>query len=310
MFKKKQAPQPERRRPISGASQQPSTVFSYHAARSMRADVVRDADRPDEATVAARRKRRRSLLSNARAIGVTLAVVLFVVLDLMLSTTPKVVETGDGSGQIFLRSSATYAAAAHQLFSSSAFNRNKVTVDTKQISADMQREFPELTAVNVTLPFVGSQPVMYIQPASPKLILATQSSGTLVIDDEGRALISTTQVANLSKLHLPTVTDQSGLNVRVGASALTAANVSFITEVVGQLSAKGVAITSLTLPAASSELDVRVSGANYFIKFNLAATDARQEAGTYLAVRNYLASQKQTPSSYIDVRVPGRAYYK
>ncbi len=310
MFKKKQAPQSERRRPISGAPQTPSAVFSYHAARSMRPDTLRDIDRPDEATIAARRKRRRSLASNARVVGVTLAVILFAVLDLMLSTTPKVVETGDSSGQIFLRSSATYAAAARQLLSSSAFNHNKVTVDTKQISADMQREFPELTAVNVTLPFVGSQPVIYIQPAAPKLVLATQSSGSLVIDNEGRALISTTQVTGLSKLHLPTVTDQSGLKVKVGESALTAADVSFVAEVVGQLSAKGVTITSLTLPVASSELDVRVSGASYFIKFNLAATDARQEAGTYLAVRNYLATHSQTPLAYVDVRVPGRAYYK
>lgn len=310
MFKKKQAPQPERRRPISGPPQAPSAAFSYRAARSVRQDAARDTDRPDETALAARRKRRRSLLSNARVIGVTLAIVLFAVLDLMLGTTPKVVETGDSSGQIFLRSSAAYAAAADKLFAGSMFNRNKVTVDAKQISADMLREFPELTAVNVSLPFVGSQPVMYIQPATPKLILATQGSGTLVIDNEGRALINTSQVAGISKLQLPTVTDQSGLSVQVGKSALTAANVSFITEVVGQLSAKGVTITSLTLPAASSELDVHVIGANYFIKFNLAVTDARQEAGTYLAVRNYLASHKQTPLAYVDVRVPGRAYYK
>jgi len=276
----------------------------------MRPEVTRDTSRPDEATLAARRKHRRSWLGNARFVGVTLAVILFAALDLMLSTTPKVVETGDSSGQIFLRSASTYTAAANQLFSKSALNRNKVTVDTKQISAAMLREFPELTAVNVSLPFVGSQPVMYIQPATPKLILATQSSGSLVIDNEGRALISTTQVSNLSKLHLPTVTDQSGLAVQVGQAALTAANVSYITEVVGQLSAKGVAVTSLTLPAASSELDVRVAGAAYFIKFNLAATDARQEAGTYLAVRSYLATHNQTPAAYVDVRVPGRAYYK
>lgn len=310
MFKKKQAPQSERRRPIAGTPQQPSAVFSYHASRSMRTEAVRDAGRPDEATLAARRRHRRSWLSNARFVGLTLAVILFVVLDLMLSTTPKVVETGDSSGQIFLRSASAYTAAAHQLFSNSALNRNKVTVDTKQISATMLHEFPELTAVNVSLPFVGSQPVVYIQPATPKLILATQSSGNLVIDNEGRALISTTQVSNLSKLHLLTVTDQSGLAVQVGQTALTAADVSFVTEAVGQFSAKGVTVTSLTLPATSSELDVHIAGATYFIKFNLAAADARQEVGTYLAVRSYLAAHNQTPAVYVDVRVPGRAYYK
>ena len=71
MFKKKQAPQPERRRQISGAPQQPSAVFSYHAARSMRPDVARDARAAGlhHALVLVRESWHGSLAARMRAVG-------------------------------------------------------------------------------------------------------------------------------------------------------------------------------------------------------------------------------------------------
>jgi hypothetical protein len=66
----------------------------------------------------------------------------------------------------------------------------------------------------------------------------------------------------------------------------------------------------MTLPPATSELDVRVAGQPYFIKFNLQSGDARQQAGTFLATQSHLQSQNIVPSTYIDVRVDGRSYYK
>ncbi len=143
----------------------------------------------------------------------------------------------------------------------------------------------------------------------PTLILQTIAGNAYVIDDRGRALLPASQVPQISKLSLPTVTDQSGLSIALGKVALPSSSVTYITEVVGQLRAQQLAIAALTLPAASSELDVRVSGAPYTIRFNLQG-NARAEAGTYLAAIAQLNREHKVPSTYIDVRVDERAYYK
>jgi hypothetical protein len=109
---------------------------------------------------------------------------------------------------------------------------------------------------------------------------------------------------------LPQVVDQSGLQVKLNQQALTSADVSFIQTVVAQLAARKVTVSSLVLPASSNELDARIAGQTHFVKFNLHDNDARQQAGAYLATIAQLKRKNTPPSQYIDVRVPGRAYYQ
>jgi hypothetical protein len=68
-------------------------------------------------------------------------------------------------------------------------------------------------------------------------------------------------------------------------------------------------IESLTLPSGLSELDVRIKGQGYYVKFNLLG-DGREEAGAYLALKSHLDAGHITPRQYIDVRVEGKGYYK
>jgi hypothetical protein len=86
----------------------------------------------------------------------------------------------------------------------------------------------------------------------------------------------------------------------------------FIVSVVQQVKAHNIDISSLTLPSGTSELDMRLNNQPYFVKFNMHAglASARQQAGTFIAVKNRLESQGIAPSQYIDVRVDGRAYYQ
>jgi hypothetical protein len=156
---------------------------------------------------------------------------------------------------------------------------------------------------------MSHRPIVYIAPTTPSLILAG-STGSYVLDNNGKALIATSNVADIGKLDLPTVADQSGLRVKSNDIALAGTEVNFIQTVVAELQAKGVAIESLTLPPAAYELDVKPVGVGYFVKFNMHEPTARQQSGTFLAVRARLATQSITPSSYIDVRLDGRAYYK
>ncbi len=311
MFKKKPTPPAtvRQRQPVQpGGPRGGSLVFSYHASARPVLPATKQKGIPKQPAPAAARRKASVKWVTRRPKLAALAVLVIVLADLVLGVNPKIQVTGAQTGQIFLRTPSVYAQAAHDMLAGSVFNRNKITIDTTSVAKRMQDKFPELSGVSVALPVLGAQPTVYIQPATPRLLLAGRD-GMYVLDDSGRALIAASQVPHIGTLGLPTVVDQSGLAVQLGHITLSSSSVFLITEVTGQLKAKGVAFTSLVLPQGTSELDVKISGAPYTIKFNLRG-DARAEVGTYLAVAGQLAKEKKVPGEYIDVRVDQRAYYK
>jgi hypothetical protein len=310
MFSKsKKQPEPSRRR--ARLSQQPdvrsNAVFSYHANRSVReTNQFRDAER-EQSKDTPRRQHRANWAKKMPAIAIGLAVVVLLGFCLQLSDNAKVETVGTASGQLFLRDKSVYAAAARQAFAVWT-NGNKMTVDTAKISADLRKQFPELQVVSVSLPVIGTQPTVYIQPAIPKLLLVSKN-GMFVLDSNGRALIAGNQVAKLTELGVPVVTDESGLTIDAGNIALPKATVSFITEVVGQLKAKGLTVNSMTMPAGTNELHIKIDKVGYEVICNLHG-NAREEAGSYLAVKQWLEANKKSPRAYVDVRVENKAYYQ
>jgi hypothetical protein len=252
-----------------------------------------------------------------RHFGWLLATVAFIGLvgyEMQLSTTPKVVSLVQASDAPFLQDSSVYAQKASELFNATAANRNKLTVDTSNITLQLKKQFPELQDVSVSLPVIGDRPTVYIRPAAPALVLSS-TAGSYVIDENGRAVAeeTTRSGSSANKLQIPTVTDQSGLQVKVGSQVLPRSATAFVSTVVSQLKAQHVTVKSLLLPAAASELDIYVSNAPYFIKFNLHDADsdkAALQAGTYIATIKQLTRQGITPAQYVDVRLEGRAYYK
>jgi hypothetical protein len=107
---------------------------------------------------------------------------------------------------------------------------------------------------------------------------------------------------------LPVVNDQSGIAVEVGKTVLPAEDIAFMTTVIAQLKAKQINAETITLPATAHEVDIKPAGQAYTVKFNV-DTDAREAAGAYLATKQKLEQTNVKPAQYIDVRVPGRAYY-
>jgi hypothetical protein len=317
MFGKKKPPKPGRQRPQAGTERRSSVVFSYHAnsrsARPSSGNPVRDLKAQQKeakkSPVAVRRSKQINWLKRGPAILALALAGVLLLNSLFLSSQPRIIQTGDGRGQIFLRNESTYQQAATDILGSSLLNRTKLTIDTGNMAQKLSSEFPELGSVTVALPVFGHQPVVRIEPASPALILTTASGQSYVLDAAGRALITPAQAPGVSRLGLPVVTDQSGLLITTGHIALPSGSVGFISEVVGQSRAAHVTISSLTLPKGTSELDMRVSGVAYYVKFSVRG-DARGEAGTFLAVKQQLERDHKTPSIYLDVRVDGRAYYK
>jgi cell division septal protein FtsQ len=246
-----------------------------------------------------------------RAGVLLLSVAIVVSLVNILSVSPHAriepLTSSKAADGALLRSHAEYQAAADKLLGSSIWNRNKITINTDQISHQLAAEFPELSSASVTLPLLAHRPTVYVQPAEASLVVAADN-GAFVIDQNGRALMPSSNLPTAR--NLPQVVDQSGLQIGTGRQVLPSDNVAFIQTVQYELGAKHVHISSMVLPAAARELDAYIEGQPYFVKFNLANDDARQQAGTYLATAAELHRQHTTPKHYIDVRVDGRAYYK
>lgn len=304
---KKTSPEPPRRQRLRSDRADTPTAFSYHARRADReANTGRKLQRSNLKPAAERLGR---YWLQRFGLFILLIVALVCAVDVLtLSTDPKIELTSPSGDRSFLQTDETYHRAAAGLLAASIWNHNKITVDTGSVSQQLLTKFPELAAASVTLPLLAHRPVVYLQGAQPALILVTRS-GSYVISTDGKALLPSDQSPALTALHLPVVTDQSALRVTLDKKALTPANVRFIRTVMAELAARHVATGSLTLPPGTSELDVALSGQPYFIKFNLANDDARQQAGTFLALQAKLRSQNITPAKYVDVRVDGRAYY-
>lgn len=287
--------------------QRPATSMSYH---SRRADQEANTGRqqPREQRQPLPGARLRFWLQRFGLIVLLMAITASV-LDLLYLSPHSQIKTLGNTDITLLHSRAQYQAAADRLLAGNLADRNKLTVNSAALATALKRQFPELSAVTVTVPLLAHQPVVYIQPAQPALILLA-ANGPFVIDDSGMAVLSVPDTTKLAALRLPQVLDQSALTLRPNQQALPAASVSFIRAVVDQLAAKQLGVAALTLPAGSSELDVSLVGQSYVGKFNLASDTARQQTGTFLATKAYLESRHSPPAAYIDVRVSGRAYYK
>ncbi|HSW99644.1 MAG TPA: hypothetical protein VLH38_01260 [Patescibacteria group bacterium] len=315
--KKKQPPIQGRQRPQVLPERRNSAVFSYHAnnrtARVGTGNTGRDLKaqqkEAEKGPAAERRQTKINWLKRAPTIiGVGL-LILLLLNSVLLSTQPRIVSIGDSHSTLFLRSEGSYQQAAADLLDDSLLNRTKITINVNTIAQKLQSQFPELAHVTVTLPVFGQHPVVHIQAPTPMLILSSNSGQSYVLDTTGRALLTPAQAPEVSKLSLPVVTDQSGLSVVPGHIVLPSSTVAFISQVAGQMQGAHLSVASLTLPKGTSELDVRLSGVGYYGRYNIRG-DGRAEAGTFLAVKRQLDAKRTVPSTYVDVRVDGRAYYK
>lgn len=316
LFKRKNqtdSEQPAGRRPYRVDSHEtirPKSTFSYYTKRSEdTTNVGRDLDNSYSAlpkSDSVPRKLFRRLL----IFIVILVAIGLVGYSLILQPEPKIVALSTANNQIFLEDSDVYQQAANKLFDQTG-NRNKLTINTKQISVSLLHQFPELADVSVTLPMAGHIATVYIQPSNPKLVFKQAAGGSFILDSNGKALVSADlHTDEIAKMHLPLVQSQNDDIYSVGQTVLPSTTVAFIQTVQQQLSANHIQITNMVLPKATSELDVYIAGQPMYGKFNTEQDSALQQSGTFVATYRHLLNTGRLPRQYIDVRIDGRAYYK
>ncbi len=311
LFKKNKNSPIAQRQPSRTLGVSKRSKFSYYDSRAPReAQPIRRPSEQPTSTVLKDRAKKRSPVPTV-FVSVIIAVLLIDIL--WLETSPRVIvdEPNNAAAQLLIRPTDIYERAAQKLFAASAGNRTKVTINTAAIDMRMQREFPELSNVSITLPLFGHQPTLYLDPTTPVAILNVQPSDYYLISPTG-IILKNLPLTTVNVLKLPIVTDQNNLNVAIGQPVLVESDISFIDTVIAQLQAYKIGISSLTIPQGTRELDVHLQNVPYYVEFNLndGSTDMSQQIGTFLATRKYLIAQNITPAQYINAQVPGRVYYK
>lgn len=280
-------------------------VFSYHSTQRSGGETT--TRRFDQFREAPARRRFRFNWHQLPIILASCAIIVCLIYIGTLSGKPRVVVMGDQQRSL-LRDRSVYEQAATEALGSSWLNGSKITVNTKQVSIDLRRRFPELSVAVVTIPLMDRRPVVEVAGAQPALSLRANNSAFL-LDETGRALVSDKDIPDVGSWKVPQVIDESSAKAKVGQGILPEQTVTFITTFVAQLQAKGLKVTELRLPSQASELQVKIDGSNYVIKTST-RSDPRQAAGTFLALKDKLAQLHTTPKEYVDVRVEEKAYYK
>lgn len=281
------------------------STYSYHSSRSMREGSNARYTRAEQEVMSV--EKRTKYIRHIPAYIAVIVIIASLIYAITLSQNAKVEVVGNSSNT-FLQSPKVYQQAVDKILKSSYLNKSKLTIDTDTISSQIDAEFPELNGVTLVVPLSGHQPILEIRPAKSVVVLSN-SQGKFMINQNGAAMVKLDTPNKLQQFNLPVVTDDSGLNVKLGSQVLPVASMAFINTVITQFAAKNIPIQSMTLVAVPYELDVQVRGVPYVVKFNL-MSDANYAVGTYFSTVQELATLKQTPAQYIDIRIPGRAYYK
>jgi hypothetical protein len=184
-------------------------------------------------------------------------------------------------------------------------NKNKITFNKERLAKDLIGEFPEIRNVNIELPIFGQKPVIRIYVAKPAFLLRSEGREYLLISN-GVALGQKEDYKNLPSLI--TIDDESGYKITVGQKILSDNDILFLQTLNAQLNRRKVSLKNLVLSKSPQEVNLYTEDAKYYTKFYMGG-DASLQAGQYLAAKNAFKSQPP-PSTYLDVRVSGKIFYK
>lgn len=218
----------------------------------------------------------------------------------MLGGSSKVIVLQDGAG--LAESATTYENTVNKLLKTSLFNRSKITIDTRGIATELRRLHPEIESAIMTVPLFGGQSTVYVALSEPVFVLQ-QGTNRYTLSASGYI----TSAAS-DDIDLPLVQDDTGETVSIGKQLLPRSTVQFMKTVHYQFAQTDIKVNALVLPAKKAyEVNARLEGKPYIIRFNL-QEDALQQSGAAIATIEQLGST--VPTGYLDVRVPGRIYYK
>ncbi len=284
-------------------------TYRYHAVR------MRSSDKTE------RRPGVESLIKNNahadsrdRFITIFFIVAITIILGYMLwlNARPRIRIASDARQSVLLKEESEYESIVKDIIDNSILSQTKITINTSDISRQIEAKLPEVDAAVITIPLSSHRPIVDIIGKSPKLLLINNAE-TYVIDDNGYSISKLSELTPdaLNKLAgLPIIKDETNVPIELGNRTITSETSLFIEQLAYQYKQKSVAIQEMTLPANKpNEIRVKSSTDNYYVKY-VTIRPAREQFGAYQAVSKRLTEQGISPVEYVDVRVQEKVYYK
>ncbi|HUY53193.1 MAG TPA: hypothetical protein VMV24_01300 [Candidatus Dormibacteraeota bacterium] len=226
-----------------------------------------------------------------------------------LNNSPQIIITNNSSGVKFIHSNAQYMYTIRSILNESILNKSKFTINSNNISRQFKSYYPEFSSVTVIIPIYGHRLQLVLKVSEPAINLQN-STGYYLLDDQGVAVIKYNSIKQMDSTKLVTVIDDSNSKVLLGKNFISSNSVLFIQNVIYQYSKKGIKIQNIILPNLPFEIDVQSRGEGSIEKYNL-LDNSNFQVGTYFSTLKYIKSSNLAmPTQYIDLRVPGKAFYK
>jgi cell division septal protein FtsQ len=107
---------------------------------------------------------------------------------------------------------------------------------------------------------------------------------------------------------LPVVVDDSNLPVKISQRIVATKFVTFVTELIPHIPEYGLSVTKVEVKETTVDLYV-TTNKGYQLIFDT-SRNASDELADLKGVMALITSQKKTPTAYIDLRIPNKAYFK
>jgi hypothetical protein len=184
-------------------------------------------------------------------------------------------------------------------------------LDAKAFEEAMIQRYPEIRAVDVRAAVPFSTDLKTTISFRKAVFVWRDASGSTQFVDSSGVLFAKDLDATVNTKKLVAIEDQSGTVLEPGNPVLTTGLVQFI----GQLHTKipvvfqGKSIAKVIIPRSTREVQLQITDVPYLIKLSSQRT-LEEQVGELVLLVNHLQTQKIQPSTYLDVRVPHKAFYK
>jgi cell division septal protein FtsQ len=160
--------------------------------------------------------------------------------------------------------------------------------DSRLREVSLRRQWPNALLIKV----VERQPSLNWQTGGQ----------TYLLDNDGSVIGISNDAAK------PTVVDTSNLPVKPKDKIAPARFIEFCLAMVEQVTALDLNVVSLRITDTTNEVQA-TTNKGYAIKFDT-TRDVASQISDLALVLDTLSKQQKTPTEYIDLRIPGKAYYR
>lgn len=309
MFQKKQTNQSSvrSRRPNASVNEafRRNNVVVSRSQREMAAHQQSVTQRQQD-----RKKHEASLRLRNQLVALMVLLLLIFCFSRMRLTDVRLVS--NASSKLQQQAAETYKQALLNDYQQHTILAQAWLLDGDAFKDQFMKQYPEVESVEFahTAPFSSNLNVT-LRFRKP-VFSWTDSSKALQFVDKNGVLFAKNLDPSINAAKLIKIEDQSGIVSDAGSSVLSSQLIQFIGQLYAQLPklyGEKASVASAVVPRSPREVQMQIAGQPYFIKFNT-NRNLEEQIGELGSLLTYLKSQNQTPTSYVDLRIAHKAFFK